>query len=241
MLAQYTALYLTISSTIGFAPLKRPRSDTSYTSNTYCKFNSRGCNNIACKYPHKCLKCGKDYAVLSKACAQKQQGEPYKVGSSLTIILTLIIRLGPRPNTLLLFPTFIKVKALYHSLLPLRILVQHSLLSNYLGNLLAILVSILTYSYKIRAESIPTIRSYRNYNSSQDNANLISKKIVLDLIKGYIRIAIEPIIVLPLSLVPKSDRGYRRIYNLSFLLASLVNNVILKEYRALVYTTVTAI
>ena len=51
----------------------------------------------------------------------------------------------------------------------------------------------------------------------------------------------EPIIVLPLSLVLKSDRGYRRIYNLPFLLVSLVNNIILEEYRALVYTTVTAI
>ena len=56
-------------STIGFAALKRPRLDTSYTSNTYYKFNSRGCDNIACKYLYKCLKCGKDYTVLSKACA----------------------------------------------------------------------------------------------------------------------------------------------------------------------------
>ena len=58
-----------MSSTISFAPLKRPRLDTSYTSNTCHKFNSRGCDNTAYKYPHKCLKYGKDYAVLSKACA----------------------------------------------------------------------------------------------------------------------------------------------------------------------------
>jgi hypothetical protein len=50
-----------------------------------------------------------------------------------------------------------------------------------------------------------------------------------------------PIIVLPLSLVLKLDRGYRQIYNLSFLLVSLVNNAIPEEYEALVYTTVTAI
>jgi len=56
-------------STIGFAALKRPRLDTSYTSNTYYKFNSRGCDNIACKYPHKCLKYSKDYTVLFKAYA----------------------------------------------------------------------------------------------------------------------------------------------------------------------------
>jgi len=69
MPAQYTALYLTISSAISFAALKRPRLDTSYTSNTCHRFNSRGYNNIACKYPYKCLKCGKDYTVLSKAYA----------------------------------------------------------------------------------------------------------------------------------------------------------------------------
>ena len=208
ILAQYIAPYLIISSTISFTALKRPRLDTSYTSNTYYKFNSRGYNNIAYKYLYKCLKYSKDYTILSKAYAQEQQGEPYKVGSSLIIILTLIIRLGPRPNMLLLFPTFLKAKALYYSLSPLRILAWHSLLSNYPGNLLAILVGILTYSYKIGAKSIPTPRSYRNHNSSQNNANLISKKIILDLKKGYIRIIIGPIIVLPLSLVLKLDRGY---------------------------------
>ena len=57
-----------MSSIIGFAILKRLRLDTSYTSNTCCKFNSRGCNNTACKYLYKYLKCGKDYTVLSKAC-----------------------------------------------------------------------------------------------------------------------------------------------------------------------------
>jgi len=41
--------------------------------------------------------------------------------------------------------------------------------------------------------------------------------------------------------VPKSDRGYHRIYNLSFLLVSLVNDAIPEEYGALVYTIVTAI
>ena len=72
ILAQYIALYLIISSTIGFTALKRPRLDTSYTSNTYRKFNSRDCDNTACKYPYKCLKYSKDYTILSKACAQEQ-------------------------------------------------------------------------------------------------------------------------------------------------------------------------
>jgi len=54
-------------NTISFAALKRHKLDAFYTSNTYYKFNSRGCNNIAYKYPHKCLKCSKDYAVLFKA------------------------------------------------------------------------------------------------------------------------------------------------------------------------------
>ena len=58
-----------MSSTISFAALKRPRLDTFYTFNTYHKFNSKGCDNTACKYPYKYLKCGKDYTILSKACA----------------------------------------------------------------------------------------------------------------------------------------------------------------------------
>ena len=57
-----------MSSTIGFAALKRPKLDTFYTFNIYHKFNSRGYNNIAYKYLYKYLKCGKDYTVLSKAC-----------------------------------------------------------------------------------------------------------------------------------------------------------------------------
>ena len=69
MPAQYTAPYLTISSTIGFATLKRPRSDTSYTPNTCRKFNSRGCKDIAYKYPHKYSKCSKDHTASSKAYA----------------------------------------------------------------------------------------------------------------------------------------------------------------------------
>jgi hypothetical protein len=63
----------------------------------------------------------------------------------------------------------------------------------------------------------------------------------LDLVKGCIKIATGPIIVLSLGLVLKSNRGYYWIYNLFFLLVSLVNNTILKEYRVLIYTTVTAI
>lgn len=166
MPAQYTAPYLIMSSTIGFVALKRPRSDTSYTSNTCRKFNSRGCDDTACKYPHKCSKRGKDHTASSKACAWEQQGEPYEVGSSLTTTSTLIIRLGPRPNTSPLFPTFVKAKALHHSPSPLGISAWHSLLSNYPGSLSAILVGILTYGCEIGAESIPTLRSYRNHNSS---------------------------------------------------------------------------
>ena len=208
MLAQYTVPYLIISSTIGFAALKRLKLDTFYTFNTCCKFNSKGCNNIAYKYPYKYLKYSKDYTILSKAYTQEQQGELYKVGFNLTIIPTLIICLGPRLNILLLFPIFIKIKALYHSLLSLRILVWYSLLSNYLGNLLAILISILTYSYKIRAKSTSTLRFYRNYNSFQNNTNLISKKIILDFAKGYIKIIIGPIIVLSFSLVLKLNKEH---------------------------------
>jgi hypothetical protein len=69
MPAQYTAPYLMMSSTIGFAALKRPRSDTSYTSNTCRRFNTRGCDDTPCRYPHKCSKCGKDHAASSKSCA----------------------------------------------------------------------------------------------------------------------------------------------------------------------------
>ena len=63
------APYLIISSTIRFTALKRPRLDTSYTPNTYYKFNSRGCDNIAYKYLYKYLKYSKDHTILSKAYA----------------------------------------------------------------------------------------------------------------------------------------------------------------------------
>jgi hypothetical protein len=64
---------------------------------------------------------------------------------------------------------------------------------------------------------------------------------ILDLAKGYIKIATKPIIILPLSLIPKLNRKCYWIYNLSFLLASSVNNAILEKYGVLVYTIVTAI
>ena len=94
---------------------------------------------------------------------------------------------------------------------------------------------VLTYGCEIGAESIP------NHNSSQDNADLISEKIISDLEKGHIRIAAGPIVVSRLGLVPKSDGGYRRIHYPSFPPASSVNDAIPEEYGALVYTTVTAI
>jgi hypothetical protein len=93
------------------------------------------------------------------------------------------------------------VKAFYYFLLPLRILAWYFLLFNYLGNLLAILIGILTYSCKIKAKSTPILKICRNYNSFYNNADLIFKNIILDFIKERIKIAIRSIIVLPLSLV----------------------------------------
>ena len=63
----------------------------------------------------------------------------------------------------------------------------------------------------------------------------------LDLVKRYTRIAIKPTIALSLGLVLKLNKRYRQIYNLFFLLVFLVNNVILEEYKVLVYIIVTAI
>ena len=157
MPTQYTALYLIMFSTISFTILKRSRSNTSYTPNTYYRFNSRGYKDNPYKYLYKCLKCSKDHAASSKVYTQEQQGRPYNIGSALTITLTLTVHLGARLNILLLFTTFIHVETLYNSLLLLRILVQCSLLSSYLGKLLAILISILTYSYKIGTKSPLTL------------------------------------------------------------------------------------
>ena len=60
-------------------------------------------------------------------------------------------------------------------------------------------------------------------------------------LKKNIKITIKPIIILPLNLILKLNKEYRQIYNLFFLLAFLVNNIILKEYKTLIYTTVTTI
>ena len=173
-------------STISFTTLKRSRSNTSYTPNTYCRFNSRGYKDNPYKYLYKCLKYSKDYTTSSKVYTQEQQGRPYNIGSTLTIILTLTTCLGARLNILLLFTTFIYIEALCNSLLLLRILAQRSLLSSYLGKLLAILIGILTYSYKIGTKSPLTLQLCRNYNSLQDNTSLITKKIMLELLLGYI-------------------------------------------------------
>ena len=173
-------------STISFTTLKRSRSNTSYTPNTYYRFNSRGYEDNPYKYLYKCLKYSKDHTASSKVCTQEQQDRPYNIGPTLTIILTLTTHLGARLNILLLFTTFIHIEALYNSLLLLRILAQHSLLSSYLGKLLAILIGILTYSYEIGTKSPLTPQLYRNYNSLQDNTSLITKKIILELLLGYI-------------------------------------------------------
>jgi len=55
---------------------------------------------------------------------------------------------------------------------------------------------------------------------------LILEKISADLDIGRIIIATSPIISSPLGLVPKADRGWRYIYNLSLLSSRSINNLI---------------
>ena len=56
-------------STISFTTLKRSRSNTSYTPNTYYRFNSRSYKDNPYKYLYKYLKYSKDYTISSKVCA----------------------------------------------------------------------------------------------------------------------------------------------------------------------------
>jgi hypothetical protein len=73
---------------------------------------------------------------------------------------------------------------------------------------------------------LPILSSiYKNYLSLRDNEDLISKKIVTNLALGRIQTT-NSIVTLPLGLVPKADGGFRRIYNLSLLKGSLVNDLI---------------
>jgi hypothetical protein len=66
---------------------------------------------------------------------------------------------------------------------------------------------------------------YKNYLSSRDNEDLISKKIVTNLALGRIQTT-NSIVTLPLGLVPKADGGFHYIHDLSSPKGSLVNNLI---------------
>jgi len=75
----------------------------------------------------------------------------------------------------------------------------------------------------------------KNYLSSYNNEDLISKKIVTNLALGRIQ-ATDSIVTSPLGLVPKADGGFRCIYDLSLPKGFLVNDSIDPAWVILYYT-----
>ena len=99
---------------------------------------------------------------------------------------------------------------------PLNPEAWHKLLRGYPGSLGTTVYNILIYNTQIGYESLEQLILLRNLTSSETNRPFIINQIKNDLQKRRIKFIIpsHPLISSPLSLVPKSNRGFQRIHHL---------------------------
>ena len=125
---------------------------------------------------------------------------------------------------------------------PLNVLAWRDELLLYPRDLSPLIKGILTYGAWIRVTALLLARIYLNQLPSDTDLRVITIKIATNLPIG--RIAIYPpkaIYCSPVRLIPKLDRTFRRIYNLSSpkpCWGLFVNAAILKAYSTLTYSTV---
>ena len=149
----------------------------------------------------------------------------------------------PRPNTLVRFLIFDETKApITNSPSPLNILAWKALLHHYLGDLPKILAKILEYSALLGYNG-PEHRYLvsKNHSTAYISPNAIDSKLQSDLACNRVLKFEHPgerLTSSPLGLVPKKDRGFRRIHDLSYPRKSFINSFIDESYPAIHYPSI---
>lgn len=111
---------------------------------------------------------------------------------------------------------------LLNSLSPFRLTTLTKLLCNYPELLQIHFPIILCFEIKLGYQSSPnTYILSKNLASALKNSAIIEKKLIEDLVLGKLMEVVKPIspfISSPLGLVPKHDRGWKKIYHFLYLL-----------------------
>lgn len=144
-----------------------------------------------------------------------------------------------RPNTVPKFRVFDSAgPALAQSPSPLRPQAWRDALCNYPGNLPNTLFGILTYGALVGYQGPP---AYLFFSASLKSAELdpdtIENQLQLDLTRGRVSRTepTPPFFSSPLGLVPKTDRGWRRIHHLSHPSDASINDCIPEAFGTLAY------
>ena len=143
---------------------------------------------------------------------------------------------------MLKFKIFILKYLFYISLSPLNALAQRDKLLLYFKDFGPLIKGILIYSIRIRVTALLLVYIYLNQLPSNTNSGVITAKIATNLPISRITIyLLKAICCSPLGLIPKSDRTFCCIYNLSSpkpRQGLSINTVILEAYFTLTYSTV---
>jgi hypothetical protein len=144
----------------------------------------------------------------------------------------------PRPNTRPLF-NVVGPTPLLHSPSPLHLPAWEHMLANYPGDLPQLVSGILRNGAQLGYEGPVQFILSKNLISADADNNTIQDKLAVDLKAGRV-VAISPsppYICSPLGLVPKHDKGWRRIHHLSHPPGRSVNDHIRPDSAALKYVT----
>jgi hypothetical protein len=143
---------------------------------------------------------------------------------------------------MLKFKVFTLGYPLYTLLSPLNTLAWRDELLLYPKNLSPLIKGILTYNTRIRVTALLPVYIYLNQLPSNANPGVITAKIATDLPISCIAICLpKAICCFPLGLIPKLNRTFCCIYNLSSpkpRLGLFINTTILEAYSTLTYSTV---
>lgn len=144
----------------------------------------------------------------------------------------------PRPNTQPLFDV-VGSTPLHHSPSPLHPPAWKRMLVNYPGNLPHLISGILRNGAQLGYQGPAQFILSKNLISADLDNHTIQDKLTADLKTGRV-VAISPsspYICSPLGLVPKQNKGWRRIHHLSHPPGRSVNDHIRPEFAALKYVT----
>jgi hypothetical protein len=144
----------------------------------------------------------------------------------------------PRPNTQPLFDV-VRLTLLHHSPSPLHLLAWECMLVNYPGDLPQLISGILRNGTQLGYEGPAQFILSKNLISADLDDHTIQDKLAADLKAGrVVAVSLSALYICsPLGLVPKHDKGWRRIHHLSHPPGRSVNDYIRSDFAALKYVT----